>query len=223
MNLLLCTLFLIAQPDAPDLTGIYEVQGIQISGEKRVPYSSMAILKKIPETDKYVAQWTGGIGNNITGIGHLTNGKLTLAWKSGELLGVTEYKVGEKGTLRGQWYTNKGIDVWHTETLTYKLPWPEPKIELPIIFQDQEVPVKYSVMAEELYHVELYKDRVTFSSENWYGFGKLIDGKYRVQWNMYDDATVCFSYYERTGDHLHGWYWWASNPEEDHEDIYEKR
>lgn len=242
MNLLICAL-LLGSPDikpAPpmpprqieqeipnDLTGIYEVQGVQIVGDERTPYASIAILKKIPETDKYIVQWTGGVGNNINGMGFVANGKLTLSWRSGELNGVTVYKLGNKQHT-GKWFTNKGINVWHEETLIYKMPWPAVETkEPPIGLLNQvglEVPIKYIVKAEdEDYQVELYKDRVIFRSENWYGFGKLADGKYRVQWTM-DDEVVCFSYYERTPtDTLIGAYWYVSEPEVDYEDIYEKR
>lgn len=110
------------EPAAKDYSGFYEVRGTEKSVEGSTNYVSILMMKKINK-DQYVAQWTTGIGSNITGVGFLDDDKLTFSWiTAGGTVGITQYTLGPKNKHEGKWCHTKNL-IWSSEVIEFRMPF----------------------------------------------------------------------------------------------------
>lgn len=112
---------------APDLSGIYELQGTTsgIEGAELESYAGICIIRK--KGDGYVMQWTVGPGANAIGLGAFEDGIFTCSWALGPRLGMTRYKVEQGGKkLVGKWMAVPSCK-WEQETLVRMSDFPKAK------------------------------------------------------------------------------------------------
>lgn len=117
---------------APDLSGIYEIDGIDArldeDGEP-IPkrYAGIAVVRQVEEG--YFIQWVLSHGS-YTGIGAVDGGSLIVSWSHKGNLGLNAYKIGTndrgKRTLAGRWMAT-GQMRWYDESLTYMGKFPTVK------------------------------------------------------------------------------------------------
>ncbi len=109
-----------AEPTDKDLSGIYEVHGIEQVNDAPSPYTGTAFIEK--RVEGYAIRWvTTDLATN-NGIAYVENGQLICAWTTGPRIGLTKYKIGKE--LEGKWMASN-LMKWFDETLIYKSPLPK--------------------------------------------------------------------------------------------------
>lgn len=108
------------QPAADDLEGIYSVAGL----EADLPYTGAATIRKFEDgyivhvmTSALDEEGNARNSNSTVAIGLRDGNKLSLAWKTPTITGVTVYTIGKDGVLSGRWITLPGQGKERTETL----------------------------------------------------------------------------------------------------------
>lgn len=112
---------LCGEPEAPDLSGLYDVAGVDVSSGE--PYAGIAIFTK--RADGYLVQYTAGVGSNAVGVGSLDGDRFSVAWTQGGRLGLSTYVVKGK-KLTGKWLVLPEATE-QAEELTFSRKFPEPK------------------------------------------------------------------------------------------------
>lgn len=102
------------QPPAKDISGTYEVTGVNLDGNN---YQGEVKLTSLGKTT-YTMDWTIGSGTQ-SGTGTLSGNTLTADWTDGTHSGTVTYTLQSDGSLSGSW-TQEGVDGKGTETLTPK-------------------------------------------------------------------------------------------------------
>jgi hypothetical protein len=129
---LLCLIALGFDPEKPGKTlppprqdvaefksGVYEVRGFEVKEDEKLPYEGFAIFKKVAK-DRYIIQWTTEIGANVVGFGYVRDGYLICAWRTGDIIGQTEYRIGNAGVHEGR-FIHSRTSTWQTETVRFRM------------------------------------------------------------------------------------------------------
>jgi hypothetical protein len=92
--------------------GNYTVKGTNLDGS---PYEGTAVVKLLSTTTCEI-DWTTGSTTSV-GLCMLMDGVVAAAYRQGDAVGVTMYKINDDGSLDGAW-TVAGKDGSGTETMT---------------------------------------------------------------------------------------------------------
>lgn len=127
---LLCAALPLATPPPPpapppDLSGIYSYQ----ANDGTADYTGSVVIRK--NNERYLLQYSlsaetdkGRALLGYDGVGIFVDGNLSVAWKSGEAVGVAVFRP-KGGVLRGGWSALPGSSRIGQETLRYLGPLPE--------------------------------------------------------------------------------------------------
>jgi hypothetical protein len=105
------------QTEGPDLSGVYDCEGMQFDGKK---YKAKVEIERLG--DAYSVTWAHGLGRAHLGIGIRKGNLLSVCFaartQEGVMTGIAVYEIDKDAKLHGDWTELGGVGIVQTETLT---------------------------------------------------------------------------------------------------------